>query len=301
MRILFTSLFLLGLAFPTYAQDATAEPMMVDSKVTGAATETFTPKVETLKQGFGSYYQNKGQPRVTVYWNKNLDDRLSEWETPAARINQSTDYTGTIDGPDGQQDIALGATTTTEVQRRVSQRVVFSHLSDDMTRGIEKGFKKTLLNAKVKLTDQTAIMRLASHKDAVNRGQNASQDRFFIEIDALKEHTDWLFEITSTPDRKSPWGSEFAVKLLDLKTGQVLAQAELNGTDDKKYGQFEGPWGTDNGGYSQDAGVGKDTLIAESQTIWNADGHGYGEASALKTPEKIGESLAYHLFENLVN
>lgn len=164
---------------------------------------------------FGAWSRSQGDPRILVFWNRELSDETT------TRYRDRTDgaiVTGVLPGI---------AATTYEETREQERTTGGTHtlLTRNQSFDYETGFVNAFLRSGANIVDRNALMRKASTR----HGQQDRSDQQFIEAIALEEGVDYLIEVL--PDyRASPTGFIFTVKVTHLPTSKVRAQFRTNGT-----------------------------------------------------------------------
>lgn len=179
------------------------------------------PSDATIIADYGRAYRFLQRPRIAVYWNRSLTDRISQWFEPRRRAS-SAEIESSMQVPHGPLRGTIRGSSATGEQ----------YLATDPKRGgmverdaleFESAFYEPFLNAGTKFVDRAAILRL-SRSDMRNPLQrDASPDVQVLETEALKDYADLLLEILLVPDAKAPAGFAFHILVKRVRTGQIVA------------------------------------------------------------------------------
>lgn len=174
-------------------------------------------------QRFAVAYARRGSPRIGVYWNRQVDDMLSQWESERRTVVERRD------GPGGAADGSApahsqGEHVTTE-QRSVGRRPANDLSEQPEAWDAHEGFLEPLLAARARLVDRAAIQRLTA-SEAPSRRSPGDQDRQIVEMSALREYADLWVEITAAgvgADRR------MRAVVKDVRTGSILVYVTAPG------------------------------------------------------------------------
>ena len=217
---------------PAPAQDA------YRSNVPGVVTPDAKPQSRDLSivimRAFADVYQRRGRPKLVVFWNRELSDRVgSGWseETVENRQLQNEDVTSstTTQASDEQMTLEESMSTgqETATSRTKSEAIDYGArqgLAESSDWKLSEGFRSAMLAVNVVLIDRAALMRLTG-KDATGERPN----RQAIEAQAVAAGGDYLLELLLDKDPASPTGMVFRVEVLDVRSGQLLASTLTHG------------------------------------------------------------------------
>lgn len=211
MRIAISAALLAAIAVPSLTQAAAptgpheAMPMMAEP----VKPEAHEAEQKKLRAAFAGAYQQAGKPRMAVYLNRELSDRVEEWVTPVRAKGAIVDADGKVQPFEAS------------VQYRDFNDTYRGMPGEDWAWAFEDGLHKPLIEAGVKVIDRAMITRIA----AANRPADADKTvpLKHVEMEALKGQADLLVEllIKRAPESKS--GYNFKAKVVDVRNGQVLA------------------------------------------------------------------------------
>lgn len=192
--------------------------------------------ISGIRSDFQQAHTGAGRPTLAVFWNRQLDDQLSQWYTGSRTISTHNNYWK-----------GEGFTATQErldVETRFDDRPQPNELA-----GFEfdSGFTRTLLGTGVSLVDRSAIMRL-THSDAAEVADGIiAADYQQIEIDALKGYADLIAEILFVEGGESEL--VFLVTIKEVATGQIVTKFR---SKPYSFGQrYEEQWVTTANGYEK--------------------------------------------------
>jgi len=171
---------------------------------------------------FQEAYVKKSSPKIAVYWNRQLTDRISEW-----RRTERVAVTGGID----RREV-----TRNEEERRQSTRGDLSverHTAavdpqrqnpDDLWMWeFQSGVLDPLLQAGAQVVDRATIIRLIAVTNPPGTGTAGMLSEQHVEMKALQGLAHLMIEILVTPSRQASAGYELAAVVKDVNSGVILA------------------------------------------------------------------------------
>lgn len=205
---------------PPYEPPAPVAPPQRDGTVmakpsrdaAGTAADTFGARAATVGN-FADSYRRHGKPRLALYWNQQLSEALSDWYSDVRVVN-TNQSNSTLSG-----DLTLNQSgkdqSTLEIQRRTpdSRRAV---VSESFEWEFQEAFLAPFLEAGATVVDRGAMMRFAAADDPA-----ASEKT--VEVRGLQGKADYLLEVLVAPNWKSSTGYELRTRILDVKTGAIVA------------------------------------------------------------------------------
>lgn len=208
-----------GAKVPPYqAPDKVAQPVR-DTATSSPAFDTtirqdaFKPQDDVIAQ-FASAYEKGGRPRLAFYWNRQLADTLAQWYSDSRTI--STDKTANSTEGDLALKQSGSRQNTVETQRRSGADSARPGKPETWEWEFQDGFLAPFLTADAQVVDRTAIMRImgAGGEDI---------DPRTVEVMALQNMADLLVEVLVADSANSTTGYELRARILDVKTGRILA------------------------------------------------------------------------------
>ncbi len=180
----------------------------------GTAEVPPSPRAQQTLAAFAAAYVRAGQPRIALWWNRSLSDRVADDAREVARVTAQSSRDGTW--------ASVSASRGTEVAREAARA---SSLSERDLFQVETEFTRRLLDAGVQVVDRAAIVRLAAgaRADAATPANLQA-----LEMAALTGHADLFLELLLTADATAPLGVGFRTNLKAVKTGLVLGTAYLH-------------------------------------------------------------------------
>ena len=226
----------LSTAFVGHAQIVHDAAKMITEAPVVQSEPTDARIIGDIRSNFERAHTSVGHPTLAVFWNRQLDDQLSQWYTGSRTINTRNNYWNGEGFTATQQRI--------DVETRFDDRAQPEELA-----GFEfdSGFTRTLLGTGINLVDRSAIMRL-THSDAAEVADGIIvADYQQIEIDALKGYADLIAEILFVE------GGErelvFLVTIKEVATGQIVTKFR---SKPYSFGQrYEEQWVTTENGYEK--------------------------------------------------
>ena len=210
---------------PPYKAPEKAAPPSRDGKDTGLGMDT-TVRSDPFKQQddlvrqFAASYDKGGRPRLAFYWNRQLTDTLAQWYSDSRTITTGK----TANSTEGDLTLKQSGSTqnTVETQRRTSADYTRKQPAETWEWEFQDGFLSPFLQANAIMVDRTAIMRIM--------GAGAEEiDPRTVEIMALQNMADLLVEVLVADSAKANTGYELRARILDVKTGRILAMVNSRG------------------------------------------------------------------------
>ncbi|MCY4440424.1 MAG: hypothetical protein OXE53_09490 [Deltaproteobacteria bacterium] len=243
----------------------TGTPVVLTPEAKRAAVPAEVPSV-SVREAFRRFYQQAGSPRLAVFWNRRLDDRLREMEAESRVVFARTtagrkDDGGTLSASTSEEKLSVSLEA-----RRDSAPT--SPLSEASGLRFQSGFLRPFLEQGARMIDRNMILRLTGTSRALADSSRPVRDRQLIEVLALKDHADFLIQIMPAPSDESGSGAVFHVSIIEIKSGRIL------------------------GSFVQDA-----TLAVErTSRTWKAVRGGFVEVEETETPrvdlDRMGRMLA---------
>lgn len=165
-------------------------------------------------QSFGDWSRNHGNPRILLFWNRELGD-----ETTTRYRDHTSGAVVTAVGP----GVAVtGYDETSGAERTTGGK--YSAIGRSRSAEYESSFVNAFVRSGANVVDRNALMRKVSSRHR----QEDRSDQQFIESLALEQGVDYLVEVL--PDyQASPTGFMFTIKITHLPTSRVRAQFRTNG------------------------------------------------------------------------
>lgn len=257
------------------AQDHFAAPMIGSQPEPSKAETPFADQVASIKTAFRSQYRRVGQPRIAIFWNRKLDDRLSQWYTPSRRIDTRERWGG-------------GGFTATQQRLDVENRFDARPQPGELA-GFEfgSGLTRTLINQGVQIVDRDTIMRLTQREvQAVEDGVVVS-DYQAIEMDALTAHADLFVEVLYVPSADADSPFTVMITVTEVRTGQVATMFR-SGKSLLPDGATQTKWVATSDGYRK-----QEVAIENVAAVPAADGIDIG------SPEHLGWNVALQTMTEL--
>lgn len=199
-----------------------AMPMMA-RPADGAAKEAAR---QQLRESFGRAYDKASRPRMAVWFNRTLSDRVEEWVTPVRAKGALINGKGEVQ----QLEASL--------QFRDPNHTVRDMPGEDWVWAFEDGFDRPLLDQGVKLVDRAMILRLTAAANGADPDKTVALKK--VEVDALRGHADLMIEllIKRAPDSKS--GYNYQARVVQVADGRILAVVNAPDLETSvKAGRFE--------------------------------------------------------------
>lgn len=188
------------------------------------------PAAAADNAAFRAAYEKAGRPRIAVFWNRNLDDRLATDYDRVLEARQSSASVATVAAsPYGNAVVAAGqsdsVTTLRAGERATAEQASRPGLGERVDWPVAAAFNSQLQSAGVRLVDRALAMRaLAASSEAESR-----RDVQTIELKALQDKADLFVEVLQTPDAGAPLGVMFRIDVKSVSTGGLLASVATDG------------------------------------------------------------------------
>ncbi len=165
-------------------------------------------------QSFGDWSRNHGNPRILLFWNRELGDDTT---------TRYRDHTSGAVVTGVRPGVAVTSyDETSEAERTTGGK--YSAIGRNRSSEYESSFVNAFVRSGANVVDRNALMRKVSSGHA----QEDRSDQQYIESLALEQGVDYLVEVL--PDyTASPTGFMFTIKITHLPTSRVRAQFRTNG------------------------------------------------------------------------
>jgi hypothetical protein len=204
-----------GAAAPARAPEAPVIPPPPAPDPNAAADAA----IERFKQA----YARRGAPRIAVFWNRQLTDRLSQW-VATDRVVATGNLAVMGDGKSGGTNDKLAASGERVVSaQKIERDPARTSPGEAWSWEFQNGFLDPLLRAGARVVDRAAIVRLTAAKRS-GVGSAAAPDEQTIEIQALQGFADVLVEILVSPS-----GQDLHALVKEVNSGIVLASLDSRG------------------------------------------------------------------------
>lgn len=237
---------------------------------------------------FADSYARNGRPRLALYWNKQLSEALSDWYSDMRVVNSSQNNS-TMSG-DFNLNQSGNSQNTLEVQRRVqdSRRAA---VTESFEWEFQEAFLAPFLEAGATIVDRGAMMRFAA------ADQPASNEKT-IEVRGLQGKADYLMEVLVSPNWKSSTGYELRTRILDVKTGAIVAM--VNSKNLKEWNPEKPIQATDRGFVDPNDDDDDESFGPQGEDKYRATGTGFERKRKPPKLSKIAQNLAYNTMNGLM-
>lgn len=208
MRAAFLMLAL-GASALTHADAPTqpheAMPMLVEPADAAAGQNA----QQKLREDFTRAYLKESSPRIAVWFNRELSDRVEEWVTPVRAKGALINNKGEVQQLEASVQFRDGNDTAREAG------------NEDWAWAFEDGFDRPFLDQGVKLVDRAMILRIVAAADGSDPDKTKALKK--IEVDALRGHADLMIELLIKRAPRSKSGYNYRAKVVNVNSGRVLA------------------------------------------------------------------------------
>ncbi|MEY4762800.1 MAG: hypothetical protein RLZZ200_2656 [Pseudomonadota bacterium] len=170
---------------------------------------------------FRQRYQAAKQPRVVLYWNESLTDKIAQTvvqkSTNTSSSSESSSGAGGNDDRRGEkiQQSSQSSSNTTEVLGGTSRGESLDPRTDALLRTT---FVAALRDASTRFVDRTLALRSTA------AAQGGQMDLQQAEMRALKDKAEWLLEVMPVRDGKAALGYAFRVSLRDIRDESLVTE-----------------------------------------------------------------------------
>lgn len=188
-----------------------------------------TPRAEVVLERYRAAYAARQQPRIAVYWNRDLSDRVATTYREDLRLRQSGGYDVTTtrdverysDGSSALVQASGGFDRTLDASHGESAEVAArrSGMAERADWAVESTFSQALLSAGSRLVDRAVMIRTADGAQEAGDRPNIQA----LEMAALAGKADLLMEVLQTPDSQAPTGFSFRITVKDVDSGALIA------------------------------------------------------------------------------
>ena len=184
------------------------------------AQQTVSHNARGTIHRFQSAYTRHQRPKIAVFLNRTLSDRVREWES-SSRLVISGDYRKQTSGTsDEKTHISKGISAYGQTRLQDQKRPDPEEL---WVWKFEDGFMHPLFQAGAQLVDRSTIMRLCAASSGEGKNSYATVSKQEIEMKALQGYADLFVEILIAKSPSSPLGYEFKATANEVGTGTILA------------------------------------------------------------------------------
>lgn len=218
---------------------ACASVLPAQAQYRGGRPETLQPMPRTTASAtnaatvtsFRTAYEKAARPRIAVFWNRDLDDRLTTDYDQILQASRDTSRVAAV-AVDPHAGAVVAAEQSSEVttlragERPIAQQAARPGLAERTDWPVAAAFNGQLQSAGVRLVDRALAMRALAAASSLD----ARRDVQTMELKALQDKADLLVEILQTPDPNAPLGVLFRVDVKWIATGEVLVSVATDGT-----------------------------------------------------------------------
>lgn len=238
--------------------------------------------------GFADSYARNGKPRLALYWNQQLSEALSDWYSETRVVNSSQDNS-TMSG-DFTLNQSSNSQNTLEIQRRAhdSRR---GTLNESFEWEFQEAFLAPFLEAGATVVDRGAMMRFTA-------ADNASASDKTVEVRGLQGKADYVLEVLVSPNWKSSTGYELRTRILDVKTGAIVAM--VNSKNLREWNPEKETTVGPNGFSVPDEDDDDENFGPKGEDKYRATATGFERKRKPPKLSKIARNLAYNTMDGLM-
>src|SRR5262245_462251 len=167
---------------------------------------------------FRPVYVRGGAPRLAIYWNREVSDRISQWATEHRR--SVSGQLETVQGGGVTRQLTGEAVT---LEQRPASDASRETAGESWDWEFQEGFLYPFLQAGARIVDRATIIRLTAVQAGGRVGAERAQDVQAIETMALQGFADVLIEVLVGPPATAAAGRDLRATVKDVRSGLVLA------------------------------------------------------------------------------
>jgi len=171
---------------------------------------------------FQEAYTRKSSPKIAVYWNRQLSDRINEWRRQERiALTSASDRREAVKVEDerrqaNKSDLSIEKHTAANDPQRQGP--------DELWMGeFQSGVLDPLLQAGAQVVDRATIIRLMAATNPAAAGSAGMLSEQHVEMKALQGFAQLVIEILATPSRQASAGYELTAVVKDVNSGVILA------------------------------------------------------------------------------
>ena len=238
--------------------------------------------------GFADSYARNGKPRLALYWNQQLSEALSDWYSETRVVNSSQDNS-TMSG-DFTLNQSSNSQNTLEIQRRAHD-TRRGTLNESFEWEFQEAFLAPFLEAGATVVDRGAMMRFTA-------ADNASASEKTVEVRGLQGRADYVLEVLVSPNWKSSTGYELRTRILDVKTGAIVAM--VNSKNLREWNPEKETTVGPNGFSIPDEDDDDENFGPKGEDKYRATATGFERKRKPPKLSKIARNLAYNTMDGLM-
>ena len=252
----FPLIFLSEVAISSGPHDAA--PMLSSPK---GKQQSTTPSGASIQAKFLLSYQEAGSPSIAFFWNREFDDRISEWESNEREIVTGEKSINARDvfkenGEITKEELENGFASSSEslgagpsggsvdtydrtikggskilATKHSQERVEVNKragLDETAQFTFSSSFMNPFINSAVKVLDRAAIMRIIERDIVREAGAEMIADQQKIETEALVGYADLLAEVLLAEDK-----IHYLISVKEVGTGRILTSFKSTGRGEK--------------------------------------------------------------------
>jgi hypothetical protein len=219
---------------------ANERPLVVEREQGYIGSKAIAPQPRfesdrSAMSAFADAYKRAKSPRIAIYFNRTLSDRITEW-VGTERTLKSVQYEGRVTNPishdgkrqtSGKSDAMGSITSTREEQIAVGAGGGRSDPSERWAWEFEDAVVNQFLDQRVNVVDRALMLRTMASKSSKDSIPISTTSN---EAEALQKFTDILVEILVTRSSRSPLGYDFRATAKNIRTQTIVASTFVDGT-----------------------------------------------------------------------
>jgi hypothetical protein len=279
-----------GGAVPAYEPVTPQAPPLRDGEALPRRTQDMAQSANgaAISSDFAQAYARRGKPRLALYWNRQLGETLSDWYSDV-RVVERSEGNSSMSG-DFNLTQSTNNQNSLEVQRRAqdSRRMA---TTESFEWEFQDAFLAPFMEAGATIIDRAAMIRLTGADMATTGNERTVETR------ALQGKADYLMEILVSPNSKSTTGYELRTRILDVKSGAIVAT--VNSKNLRDWNPEKDIVATNRGFTDPNDLEDDETFGPQGDNRYRATDQGFQKRTKPPKLSKIAQNLAYNTMAGL--
>jgi hypothetical protein len=180
-------------------------------------------EVDAAVGRFRAVYAHRGAPRLALFWNRDLGDQLSRWETRRRHVVTGR---GDAEWQEAGKEPGRSAVSSEAIasEQRLSPDARRRGPGERLEWELQDGFLDPLMRAGVRVIDRATIIRIVGARESARGRPGESPEPQSVELVALQGFADILLEILLAPAPETDDGLEIRAVAKEIATGAIVTQ-----------------------------------------------------------------------------
>ncbi len=169
------------------------------------------------------WYKAAGEPRILILVNRRFATDSELWRADQRVVMETSKGSSLRIINDYEQHDTERERTERRTEKRADSAGDF--LPAEMAAGLREGLITPFLMAGCRVIDPDAVERIAQATASREQGASSGRSQADVSADAVRKESDWIMEAAVFPASTEGMPYIIAAKVVDLKTGRVMAYA----------------------------------------------------------------------------